>query len=481
MNLRIIARLLGILMCVLALTMATALGWTLYYDEPGATRAFVLAAALTLAFGLVLYFYGRREVGTIGRREALVVVTLSWFLIGLFGALPYMFDGAFTSFADAFFETVSGFTTTGSTVLTDIESLSYGVHYWRCLTHWLGGMGIVVLFIAIFPQLGVGAKHLFKSEVPGPITEGLKPKIKETASTLWKIYLGLTLIEAGLLYWAGMSAFDAVCHAFATLATGGFSTKNGSVADFQSVPIDLIITFFMFLAGVNFSLYYLAIRGKVGALFKDTEFRVYAGIVVIATLVITVNILALHPNVFQALRYAVFQVVAIVTTTGFGTDNFDAWPPFAKLLLVALMFVGGSAGSTAGGMKVSRVIVVVKAAFIEIYKTFRPQAVKKVKLGRSVIPDPITRSIFGFFVLFLGVFVVGTLFMGLLGLDIVTAATSVIATLGNIGPGLARVGSIENFAFIPTVGKVFLSLCMILGRLELYTVLVLFLPDFWKR
>ncbi|HMB92463.1 MAG TPA: potassium transporter TrkG, partial [Rhodothermales bacterium] len=324
-------------------------------------------------------------------------------------------------------------------------------------------------------------KHLFKSEVPGPITEGLKPKIKETASTLWKIYLGLTVIEAILLYWAGMSVFDAVCHAFATLATGGFSTKNGSVADFDSVPIDLIITFFMFLAGINFGLYYVAIKGRVGAIFKDTEFRVYAGVVVVATVAIAINILSVHPNFFQALRYSVFQVVGIVTTTGFGTDNFDVWPPFSKLLLVFLMFMGGMAGSTAGGMKVSRLMVVVKAASIEVYKIFRPQAVKKVKLGRSVMPDAVTQSIFGFFVLFLAVFVVGTLFMGLLGLDVVTAATAVIATLGNIGPGLARVGSIENFAFIPAVGKVFLSFCMILGRLELYTVLVLFLPDFWKK
>lgn len=481
MNTRTIAKLLGTLLCVLALAMATSLGWTLYYGEAGTTVAFVLSAGITLLAGGVLYGYGRRETGTIGRREALVVVTLSWFLIGVFGALPYLFDGAFTHPADAFFETVSGFTTTGSTVLTEIESLSYGVHYWRTLTHWLGGMGIVVLFVAIFPQLGVGAKHLFKSEVPGPITEGLKPKIKETASVLWKIYLGLTVAEAVLLYLAGMSVFDAVCHAFATLATGGFSTKNGSVADFDSVPIDLIITGFMFLAGINFGLYFVMLRGRPKALFRDTEFRVYAGIVVVATVVITINILSIHPNVFEALRYAVFQVVGIVTTTGFGTDNFDVWPPFSKLLLVVLMFVGGSAGSTAGGMKVSRIIVVVKAALNEVYLTFRPQAVRKVKLGRSVMPDPITKSIFGFFVLFLGVFIAGTLFMGALGLDIVTAATAVIATLGNIGPGLARVGSIENFAFIPTVGKVFLSFCMILGRLELYTVLVLLLPDFWKR
>lgn len=481
MNYKIIARLLGILMIVLALVMATSIVWSIYFREPKTTTAFILASSLTLVLGFGLYYLGRKESGTIGRREALLVVTASWFLTGIFGALPYMFDGAFTDFADAFFETVSGFTTTGSTVLTNIESLSHGLHFWRAMTHWLGGMGIIVLFIAIFPQLGVGAKHLFKSEVPGPITEGLKPKIKETAATLWKIYLGLTVTECVLLYFAGMSLFDAMCHSFATLATGGYSTKNASVAHYDSAAIEMIITVFMFFAGINFSLYYLFLQGNFTALFKDKEFRVYVALVCFATLAIAFSILTIHPDFLQALRYAVFQVVAIVTTTGFGTDNFDAYPPFAKLLLVTLMFIGGSAGSTAGGMKISRLMVVSKAAFIEIYTAFRPQAVRAVKIGRSVMSGEVVKSIFGFFTIFIFAFVFGSLFMGLLGLDIVTATTSVVATLANIGPGLAKVGALENFAFIPTVGKIFLSLCMILGRLELYTVLVLLIPDFWKR
>ena len=481
MNLRIISRLLGILLLVLAGTMATSLLWSWHYREIATTIAFIFATAITVASGYALYFVGRKESGAIGRREALIVVTTGWVLIGIFGALPYMFDGAFSNFADAFFEAVSGFTTTGSTVLTEIESLSYGLHYWRTLTHWLGGMGIVVLFIAIFPQLGVGAKHLFKSEVPGPITEGLKPKIKETASTLWKIYLGLTVAECGLLYWGGMNFFDALCHSFATLATGGFSTKNASVAHFDSVAIDSIIILFMFLAGINFSLYYVFLKGNFTALFKDTEFRVYTALFVITTLAITINILGRHPEFGQALRYAAFQTIAIVTTTGFATDNFDLYPTFSRVLLVALMFVGGCAGSTAGGMKISRYIVIFKAAFIEVYKTFRPQAVKAVKIGHSAMSNDLIKSIYAFFALFLFVFVAGSLFMSTLGLDILTATTSVIATLGNIGPGLAKVGAIENFAFVPTAGKLFLSFCMILGRLELFTVFVLFVPDFWKR
>jgi len=481
MNWRIVARLLGILMVVLALCMSTALGWTLYYGEERTTRAFLISAGITMLAGIILFYPGRRETGTIGRREALLVVTSSWVLIGAAGAVPYMLDRAFTNYADAFFETVSGFTTTGSTVLTNIETLTRGMHYWRTLTHWLGGMGIIVLFIAIFPQLGVGAKHLFKSEVPGPITEGLKPKIRETAATLWKIYLGLTVVECGLLCWAGMDVFDALCHSFATMATGGFSTRNASIGHYSSLPIDFIVMLFMFLAGINFSLYYLVLKGRFTALFIDREFRVYAGLVAMASAAVTINILTVHPDIRDALRYGSFQVVAVTTTTGFATDNFNLYPPFSKLLLVSLMFVGGSAGSTAGGMKISRVMVVFKASFIEIYKIFRPQAVRAVRLGRSVVCDEVTRSIFGFFAIAVLVFVFGSLFMGMLGLDIVSATTSVVATMFNIGPGLARVGSIENFAFIPTAGKLFLSGCMILGRLEFYTVLVLLIPDFWKR
>lgn len=481
MNYRTVARLLGILLIVVSVCMATSIAWAAYFSEWETIGAFVAASLATLFIGLGLFVWGRRDSGTIGRREALLVVTAGWVLIGMTGALPYMFDGAFTNYADAFFETVSGFTTTGSTVLTNIEGISKGLHYWRALTHWLGGMGIVVLFIAIFPQLGVGAKHLFKSEVPGPITDGLKPKIRETASILWKIYVGLTVIECGFLYLAGMSVFDAVCHSMATMATGGFSTKNASVAHYQSVTIDVIITFFMFLAGINFALYFSALKGRLFNFFRDAEFRVYIGLVLLATIAVTIDILPLHGDPLQALRYAAFQVVAVVTTTGFGTDNFDLYPSFSKLLLVGLMFVGGSAGSTAGGMKVSRIMVLSKAAFVEIYHIFRPQAVRTVRLGRSVIPEEVTRSIFGFFALAVFVFVFGSLFMALLGLDIVTATTSVVATLFNIGPGLAKVGAVENFAFIPTVGKVFLSFCMILGRLEFYTILVLLVPDFWKR
>lgn len=489
MNIRMISRLLGVLMLVLCIALSASIPWSMYHGETGTIHAFLYSILITGLVGLALYLFGRTaETKTIHRREALILVSISWVMLGIFGGLPYLFDGAFDNFADAYFETISGFTTTGSTVLTDIESLSYGLHFWRMMTHWLGGMGIIVLFIAIFPQLGVGAKHLFKSEVPGPITEGLKPKIKETSTALWRIYAGLTAFEVILLWGVGgMDLFNAICHSMATMATGGFSTKNASIKGFDTpeyngLAIDLIIIAFMFFAGINFSLYYALLKKRSTVFLRDTEFHVYTIVFLMAALVIGYDIWqTIYPNFFEALRYSSFQSISIVTTTGFGTDNFDAYPSFSKILLVLLMFMGGSAGSTAGGMKISRVIVLAKAAYHEIYKTFRPNVIRSMKIGRSIIPDEVSSSIFGFFVIFMLSFGIGSLVMAAFGLDLVTATTSVIACLGNIGPGLARVGSIENFAFIPAAGKIFLSLCMIMGRLELYTVLVIWVPDFWKK
>jgi trk system potassium uptake protein TrkH len=482
MNYKRIARLIGILLAVLAASMLTSIPWALHYEEPSTVWAFVYSAAITAAVGGAAWWFGHRDKGTIFRSEAVLVVGASWLLLGIFGGLPYLFDGVFDSPVDAYFEAISGFTTTGSTVMTDIAAHSMGLHWWRSLTQWLGGMGIIVLFVAIFPQLGVGGKFLFKSEVPGPITEGLKPKIKSTASTLWWLYVGLTVIVALLLKATGMTWHDAWAHAFTTLSTGGFSPKAGSVAEFDSATVDYIITIFMVLAGINFGLYYAAIRGRVAASLQDRELWAYLGLIGVATLLVTLSIYDdVHATILDSFRYGIFQVVGIVTTTGFGTDNFDLYPPLAKLLLVMLMFVGGMAGSTAGGLKVFRIIVVIKAIYVEIYKTFRPQSVMAVRVGRSVIPRKTVMAIMGFFAVGLLIFALSSLYLAALGLDIVTATSAVAATLFNIGPGLARVGSVESFAFIPDSGKVLLSLCMILGRLEFMTILVLLLPEFWKR
>lgn len=489
MNYRRIAQNLGKMLLLLGACMATTLWWTIFvYDEGGTTRAFITSAALTGGFGAALWLWGRHEGGgTILRSEAILMVAIAWVLLGVFGGLPYLFDGAVTNPADAYFEAISGFTTTGSTILIEIAGQSRGLHWWRSLTHWIGGLGIVVLFVAIFPQLGVGGKFLFKSEVPGPITEGLKPKIRQTGIILWAIYTAFTALLFAILWFAcDMTPHDAICHAFATMATGGFSTKNGSVADFDSALVDYVITVFMVFAGINFGLYYSVWRGRWRDMLRDTELHVYLAVIAVATVIITLNIwgtepLELHGSLIESFRYSVFQVVAVITTTGFGTDNFDLYPPLSKLLLVVLMFVGGMAGSTAGGIKVIRFVVVFKAIYVEIYRVFRPQVVMATRVGRAVIPTETTAAILGFFAIGVLTFAAASLYMTFLGLDIVTATTSVAATLFNIGPGLGKVGSVENFAFIPTSGKVVLSFCMILGRLEFLTILVLFLPEFWRR
>lgn len=484
MHFQSISRLLGILLLTLALCIATSIPWALYYDPWSTVWAFGITTGITAGCGGLLWLLGRHATGPIFRADAIFLVATSWILLGVFGGLPYLFDGAFTNPADAYFETISGFTTTGSTVMTEIAAHSYALHWWRSLTHWLGGMGIIVLFVAIFPQLGVGGKFLFKSEVPGPITEGLKPKIKQTAAALWWIYVGFTLVETLILWLLGMTVHEAITHAFATMATGGFSTRNGSVGEFNSATIDFVISFFMIAAGINFGLYFEAFRGGWKRALKDRELWVYMGVIGIVTGIITWNIWGIderHSSLFDSLRYALFQVSGVITTTGFGTDDFDVWPPLSKLLLIFLMFAGGMAGSTAGGIKIIRFMVLFKAIYAEIYKVFRPQSIMAIRIGNSVIPREVISSIMGFFALAMMTFAAASLYMAYLGLDVVSAVTSVAATLFNIGPGLGRVGPTQSFAFIPTSGKVVLSFCMILGRLEFMTLLVLLLPDFWRR
>ncbi len=486
MNFRLIGRLLGIFLMLMAGAMLTALPWTLAFGESQTTWTFIYSGGITAGVGAGLWFYGRHAVGTVFRAEAIFLVAISWLLIGAFGSLPYLIEGTFSHPASAYFETLSGFTTTGSTVMTDIGAHNLGLHWWRCLTQWLGGMGIIVLFVAIFPRLGAGGKFLFQSEVPGPITEGLKPKIKETASTLWWLYLGLTVAQIAVLKLLGTTWYDAFTHTFTTLSTGGFSPHPGSIADFNSVSIEMAITVFMILAGINFGLYYETIRGKFTEFLYNRELWVYLGMILVVTGFITWNIwdhppTEQHDGFFQSLRYSLFQTVALVTTTGYGTDNFNLYPSFSKLLLVMLMFVGGMASSTAGGMKTIRIMVVIKAILAEIYKVFRPKSVNAIRIGNTVIQAATVRKILAFFALGILSFAAASLYMCYLGLDLITATSAVAATLFNIGPGLAQVGSIENFGFIPPSGKLVLTFCMVLGRLEFMTLLVLFIPAFWRR
>jgi len=455
----------------------------LYKDEHTSTVAFGLSAAITLALALALVRIGKKhENDVIGPREAIGVVGFGWLLAGILGGLPFLLDGATNHPVDAIFESISGFTTTGATVFADLDKVSSASLLWRSLTHWLGGMGIIVLFVAVFPQLGVGARHLLSSEVPGPITERLRPRMKQTAIRLWWIYAGLTTSMFALLWLAGMTPFDAINHAFATLATGGFSTQNASVGAYDSSQIDIIITIFMLLAGINFGLYHLVLQGRIRDVMRDTELRIYLALYLVITSVIALSIIDLHGgNVAQALRNSAFQTASIQTTTGFGTDDFENYPAIAKILLFMLMFIGGSAGSTAGGIKVGRIMILAKAAFRELRQNLRPQEVRALRVGKRVVPEGTLRSIAGFITLFFLTYIVATIAVAACGLDVETAGSAVVASLGNIGPGFGGVGPTDNYAELPYVVKSILTLCMLLGRLELMTLLAFLLPGAWRK
>ncbi len=501
MNYRILSKHLGHFSIAIGLLMLPSVLCGLWYQEGRGLAGLMGGMAVSLVVGGVLTVLGRNAREQFFQREALSLVGIAWILAAGLGALPFMFSGVLTHPADAYFESMSGFTTTGSSVFSAAQFVSTPkcIMFWRSFTHWLGGMGIVVLFIAVLPYLGAGGKQLFKSESPGPDPRGLRPRIKDTASILYKIYLGLTVLETVALMLCGMNLYDALCHTFGTLATGGFSTRAASVGGFDSVAVDTVIIFFMFCAGCNFALYFTMLRGDWKAPWKDTEWRVYLGILVICTLAITINLMGVE-GVFpsgdkpleaqaqegygtfgKAFRYASFQVVSVMTTTGFCTGDFNMWPNFSRMLLLVLMFVGGCAGSTGGGLKVVRIIMLVKMAYWRLEATFRPKAVRAIRVSGVVVDDDVQRIVYGFFVLYLMWFVGGCLVMSALGLPFQTALTSVAATLNNIGPGLGAVGAVENYAAIPAVGKVFLSLCMVLGRLELFSVCVLFVPSFWKH
>jgi trk system potassium uptake protein TrkH len=480
MQYRSVIHLLGLLLCSLAVAMLLPLPFSFYYGG-GDHYALLLSAGITTVVGFGAYKSTQLE-RTLRAREGFAIVTFGWLCFSAFGSLPYLLSGTIPSLTDAFFETISGFTTTGATILTDIEALPHGILFWRSLTHWLGGMGIIVLSLAILPFLGVGGMQLFKAEVPGPVADKLTPRVTETAKILWGVYLLLSGAQTLLLLLGGMTLFDALCHTFGTMATGGYSTRNASVGAYNSAYIDYVIIIFMFLAGANFSLHYRLLRGNWRVYRRDREFLVYLGIVGVATLIIGIDLwLNSYDNVADALRYALFQVVSIQTTTGYGTADYEQWSFSSQYVLLLLMFVGGCAGSTGGGMKVMRLHLLFKFSITEFTRLLHPTAVVPVRMRQVAIPRDVITNILGFFVLYIFLFALGVLIMTLLGLDILTALGAVAATLGNIGPGFANVGPTDNFSFIHPVGKWVLALLMLVGRLEIFTVLVLFSPAFWKK
>ncbi|MEA2078028.1 MAG: potassium transporter TrkG [Candidatus Marinimicrobia bacterium] len=474
MNWKAILKIQGIILVILSISMCLPLFFSIYYAS-GDTLDLLLSIGITLIVGLVLALSFRSDK-PLRTREGFVIVSLGWISAAIFGALPFFFNGMFDgNFIDCVFETMSGFTTTGATVLTNIEIVPKGLLFWRSLTHWLGGMGIILLAIIILPVLGLSSTQLFRAEVPGPTKDKISPKVKNTAMILWLIYIGLTVMETGLLMFGGMDLFTALCHTFGTLATGGFSTLNASIAGFNSVYIEMVILVFMFLAGTNFALHFFVIQGRLGKVFRNREWRFYVSILAIAILLVTFSIFKSNVgyNFWTSLRYASFQVMSITTTTGFVTANFEIWPTFSKILLVLLMFAGGCAGSTGGGMKQIRIMIGGKFVAKEIRKLTYPNAIFSLKIGKENVKEYVMKNVIAFIILFIGLFVIINLFLTFRGYDIVTSFAASIATLSNIGPGLARVGAIENYAFFDNISKVVLTFSMLLGRLELYSVIIM--------
>ncbi len=482
MNLKVVFYSVGKLTKFLGALMAIPCMVSLAYREPD-FLPLGISAALTLFSGyLVEKLSSRAKDEEIRHREAFAIVSLGWVVVALFGAIPFLLGGTFSSFVDAYFESMSGFTTTGATVLTNIESQTHGILLWRSFTQWLGGMGIIVLGIAILPKLAVGGMQLLAAESPGPSPERLKPRIAETAKIMWGIYLLFSFSEVLLLKLTGLSLFDSFIHMFSTMPTGGFSSHTLNIGFFDHPGAETVITCFMFLAGGNFALYYYFLKGKPKRLFKDSEFRFYSFVVIAAILLVTFNLWGgPYESIWSSFRYAAFQVVSINTTTGFTTQDFDLWPPLSRGVLLLLMFMGGCAGSTGGAIKNVRIIILLKKGYKSLLHLVHPTAIIPVRLGDRPIEEAVITGITGFFILYILVFLVSSLILMKLGFDMVSSVAASAATIGNVGPGLGLVGASKNYAFFPPLAKGILSLNMLLGRLEIYTVLVLLVPSTWRK
>ena len=472
---------------MIALCAGVGMVWDRFAPDPtrpqGGAAALALSAIIVSVVGLGAFLYGSRFVSErISRREALLAVSLIWIAAGMCGAIPFML-GAGMSATDAFFESVSGLTTTGATVIANIEGrLSRPLLLWRSLIQWLGGMGIVVLFVAIFPNLGAGGKHLFRGEVPGTTAEGLRPRIAETSFTLWKLYGAFTILEIALLKLLGLDLFDAVCHAFTTMSTGGFSTLDSSVGGFDNAAVEYVIACFMLIGSVNYGLYYGLLRtGSWRTLVRNIEFRSYVGIVFVAVIVLTVLNLSVHEEFLTSFRYSFFMVATTISSTGYGTDDSSVYSSTALTIVILLMFVGGCSGSTAGGIKIERAVLMAKQAIAQIQKSFRPATVQLVRMGKVAINTQVLADVGSFFLIYMGCIGFGLLFVTLVeGVPVPTAFGTMLTCLSNMGPAPFHVGP-DNFSAYSAGSKLFFAMAMLLGRLEFFTLFALVLPGFWRR
>lgn len=480
-NYRVVLNVLGLLLLFNGAFMFLCLPASFYYNMSD-LLPMVFSASITTVVGFALRFFTRSEQKpNIRKREGFLIVSAGWLVMSLSGTLPYILSGSVVSFTDAFFETVSGYTTTGASIITDLTLIPKDILFWRSMTQWIGGMGIIVLAVAILPILGIGGMQLFVAESPGLKPDKLAPKIKDTAKRLWAVYVGLTAAEFILLKIAGMSWFDALNHSFTTMATGGFSTFNSSAAEF-SPAIQYVITFFMFLAGTSFTLVYFGCIGSFKKVFQNEEFRFYTGITIGLTIAVTLVVANVDDvSIEKAFRDSIFQIVSIITTTGFVSADYTSWTPFITMVFFILMFFGGSAGSTAGGVKIVRHIILVKNSILELKRQLHPSAIIPVRLNGRAVDPSITYNVVAFIMIYIIIFAMGSVIMTMVGVDLLSSMGAVATSLGNIGPGIGRVGPVDNFAWLPSASKWLLSILMLIGRLELFTVLILFTPYFWSR
>ena len=493
LNRKLIFHILGLLLMFNGFAMLIS-AFVSYLTNDGVLNEMTIVSLLVIFFGWLFMIVSKKNERKINKRDAYFVVVLGWLVMIFSGMLPYVVTDSISSFSNIFFETMSGYTTTGSTIINDIDALPKSIIFWRSMTHWLGGMGIIVLAIAILPLLGIGGMQLFTAEAPGLTGDKIHPRISDTAKRLWLIYVGLTFLETILLTFAGMSFFDAINNSMSNIASGGFSTKNESIGFWNDNPlIQYIVIFFMFLAGTNFILIYFGLTGKFKKIFQDTEFKWYVSFicafVFISTLILffQVNLSSTevyHPEVLgkfeSSFRHSLFQVVAIVTTTGFVTGDFISWTPFLTMLFFGIMFLGGSSGSTSGGVKVLRHLILIKNGFLEFKRSLHPNAIFPLRHNNHVVEKPIIIHVLAFFILYLILFIIGAGVLSALGLDFVSAIGGAASSLGNVGPALGTLGPISNFDSLPEIGKYWCAFLMLVGRLELFTVLIFFTPYFWK-
>ncbi|TVP44115.1 MAG: TrkH family potassium uptake protein [Mongoliibacter sp.] len=474
-----IGKIMGALLMLLSLLMLPGVFFA-YYFESGDQLPIIYSALASLIAGAILFFSFSNQDQNIRKREGYMIVSLSWLFMSIFGMLPYLLSGVVDSLPDAIFETVSGLTTTGATILTDIEATPKGILFWRSMTQWIGGLGIIVLTVAIFPLLGIGGIELFVAESPGPTSDKLHPRIRETAKRLWFVYIGLTVAVGILYYFEGMNFYDAVNHALTTMATGGFSTKNDSMAYFSPL-IQYTAIVFMFLAGTNFTVIYFGLTGRLKKVLKSDEFKAYSIAILTFTVLLFGPVLYYsQENIESAFRDTLFQIVSLITTTGYVTTDYTAYHSGLTLVFFMFLFLGASAGSTSGGIKFIRHLTFFKNSWLEFKRIVHPRAVVPLKINGERVTGKIITHIMNFLLIYLMIFVVGSIVISLMGYDILTSFGAVATSLGNVGPAIGRVGPEDNFAFFDPFSKIFLSFLMLLGRLELFTILVLFTPYFWR-